>query len=333
MKRKYKKTKKGHARRNATIKRKKRTRRQRGGATVIVRNTDVPDHVARNGQDYNIIQVEYDDDDSIQQVFVGTARANIIFQTCGAMVHPPSGRVGEPRCDIVSYQPVNGTLAFYNPDKTIRLTYEGDFTDGRMHGHGKMTFNTHPVFQEYEGDFEHGMMHGRGTMVMKNGDRYVGGFQGDMMHGLGKMTFNTHPVFQEYEGGFEHGMMHGRGTMVMKNGDRYVGNFQEDMMHGTGTMTFQADHSRYEGDWDQGRMHGVGDVYDNTGNLVFKARFENNMPIERIEEEEEEEEEMEEEESAPAPALFGNPANIFQNPQQNTEQNIFGRRPGFFDPQ
>jgi hypothetical protein len=275
MNRKCKKTKKRHARRNATIKQKKRTRRQRGGAKVIVHNADVPDNDVLNGQEYNVIEAEYDDDDSIQQVFIGRARANIIFQTCGAMVGPLSGRVGAPRCDIVSYQPVNGSLAFYDPDKTIRRTYQGNFTDGRMHGRGKMTFNTHPVFQEYEGDFEHGMMHGRGTMVMKNGDRYIGDFQGDMMHG-------------------------------------------------TGTMTFQENDSRYEGDWDQGRMHGVGDVYDNTGNLVFKARFENNEPIERIEEEEE----MEEEESAP---LFENPGNIFQNPQQDTGQNIFGR-PNFFEP-
>jgi hypothetical protein len=279
MKRKYKKTKKGHARKNATIKRKKRTRRQRGGAKVIVHNTDAQDDVVRNGQEYNIIEMEYDDNDSIQQVFVGRARANIIFQTCGAMVGPLSGRVGEPRCDIVTYQPVNGTLAFYNPDKTIRRTYQGPLADGRMHGHGKMTFNTHPVFQEYEGNFEHGMMHGRGTMVMTNRDRYVG-------------------------------------------------DFHDDMMHGKGTMTFQENDSRYEGDWDQGRMHGVGDVYDNAGNLVFKARFENNEPIEQIEEEEE----TEEEESAPAPApLFENPGNIFQNPQQDTGQNIFGR-PNFFEP-
>jgi hypothetical protein len=261
MKRKYKKTKKGHARRNATIKRKKRTRRQRGGAKVIVHNWDVPDNDVRNGQDYNIMQVEYDDHDSIQHVFIGTARANIILQqTCGAMVGPLSGRVGEPRCDIFTYQPVNGTLAFYNPDKTIRRTYQGHLADGRMHGHGKMTFNTHPVFREYEGDFERGMMHGRGTMDMTNGDRYVGDFQGDMMHGTGTITFH--------------------------------------------------DGSRYVGDVVDGKMHGVGDVYDETGSLVFKARFENNEPIERIEEMEEEEEE--EEEPAPAP---------------------HSGRPGFFDPQ
>ena len=219
MKRKYKKTKKGHARRNATIKRRKRTRRQRGGAKVILQNMDVSDDFARNGQEYKVIQVEYDDHDSLQHVFIGKARASIMHQTCGAAIQPLVGRVGEPRCDIISYQAVDGPgiLASYNPNGTIRSTYHGNFGDGKMHGRGKYTFHTHPVFQEYEGDFNDGEMHGKGRMMMKNKDVYVGDFQHDLMHGRGALTF----TFKEdgsqdgsrYEGDFDNGRMHGHGKM------------------------------------------------------------------------------------------------------------------------
>ena len=275
MKRKYKKTKKGHARRNATIKRKKRTRRQRGGA--YIQNLELPEYVSPvDKREYNVIESDYYENGSIMYSLECKAKAIVVTvgNTCGASMCPPR----------VSYRVLDGPVTFktYQPDGTLHSTYVGDFEDGKMHGRGKYTFHTHPIFQEYEGEFDDGEMHGTGNMVMKNGDAYVG-------------------------------------------------EFQHDLMHGKGTMTFRENDSRYVGDWDQGRMHGVGDVYDNTGNKVFKARFENNKLIELIEQIEEEEEE-EEEAPAPAPAsLFENPANIFQNPQQNSG-NIFGtRRPGFFE--
>ncbi len=256
MKRKYKKTKKGHMRRNATIKRKKHTRRQHGGAYTT--NIEQPDgNFVRNGQEYNVIEVDYDDSGLPKYMFIGKARAIITHQTCGvgADAHTAAESMCPPN---ISYEVVNGILAFYNPDRTIRSTYTGDFVRGKMHGHGKHTFHTHLVFQEYEGDFENGEMHGTGKMVMKNRDVYDGNFQHDNMHGKGIMTFH--------------------------------------------------DGSRYEGDWDQGQMHGVGDVYDQTGNFLYKAIFENNEPVDEMEEE------MEEGEA----------------PQQQTHENT---RPAFFDPQ
>ena len=370
MKRKYKKTKKGHARRNATIKRKKRTRRQRGGAKVILQNMDVSDDFARNGQEYTVIRAEYDDHDSPQHVFVGKARASIMHQTCGAAFGPLVGRGGEPRCDIISYHANGpGILASYNPNRTIRSTYEGNFVDGKKQRHGKLTYsdgtvydgnwendarsgfgkltqppvkkNKHgetgyPAIYEghwannlksglgtkmyhdgsvYTGEWDNDAINGKGKMQYSDGDVYEGDFVNEQKHGHGKHTFHTHPVFQEYEGDFENGMMQGHGTMVMKNRDSYVGEVQDGEMHGKGTMIFH-DKTRYEGDWDQGRMHGRhGQFYDATGKMIYNGPVADNGPVE-------EEEEEEEEEEAPAPALFENPGNIFQNPQQNTG-NIF----------
>ena len=207
MKRKYKKTKKGHTRRNATIKRRKRTRRQRGGA--IVNNMDVPNERAINGNEYNIIETEkYDDHDSLKYMFIGKARAIVI--------HPPCGVAS--RCEpLVSYRIVDGPgiLTWYNPDRTIHSVYQGDFVDGKKHGHGKNTFNSHPDFGEYEGNFDEGIMQGHGKMVFKNGNVYNGDFHDDYIHGRGTMTFNDNT---RYEGDWEHGNMHGNGKFYDQEG-------------------------------------------------------------------------------------------------------------------
>lgn len=203
MKRKCKKTKKEHARRNATIKRRKRTRRQRGGATI--NNMDVPNELARDGTEYNVVEIEkYDEYDSLKYMFIGKARAIVMHQPCGVAL----------RCEpLVSYRIVDGPgiLTWYNPDRTIHSVYQGEFVDGKKHGRGKNTFNSHPDFEEYEGDFVDGVMHGRGKMVLKNRNVYVGDFNNDFMEGNGTMTYREDN--SRYEGDWAQGRMHGQGNV------------------------------------------------------------------------------------------------------------------------
>ena len=124
----------------------------------------------------------------------------------------------------VDYRVLDGPviLKTYQLNGTLHSTYAGDFENGKMHGHGKYTFHTHPVFQEYEGDFENGEMHGTGKMMMKNGDAYDGEFQHDLMHGRGKLTFafseDGSPDGSQYEGDFDEGRMHGHGKMYDDEG-------------------------------------------------------------------------------------------------------------------
>jgi len=210
MKRKYKKTKKGHARRNATIKRKKRTRRQRGGA--YIENIELPEYsYPIDKRDYNVIESDYYENGSIMYSLECKAKAIVmpVGHTCGESMCPPR----------VDYRVLDGPviLKTYQPDGTLHSTYVGDFEDGKMHGRGKYTFHTHPVFQEYEGEFNDGEMHGTGRMLMKNEDVYFGDFQHDLMHGRGTLRF----TFKEdgsqdgsrYEGDFDNGRMHGHGKM------------------------------------------------------------------------------------------------------------------------
>jgi len=214
MKRKYKKTKKEHARRNATIKRKKRTRRQRGGA--YIENVDLPYAIPMDKQVYKIVETDTYENGKPMYRLEGNARAIVI--------HPPCGV--ESRCDpLVSYSLIDGRVILntYEPNGTPHRTYVGDFEDGKMHGRGKYTFhNTHPVFKEYEGEFEDGEMHGKGKMIMTNEDVYVGDFQDDTMHGKGTLTFtfseDGSPDGSRYVGDFDNGRMHGHGKMYDDEG-------------------------------------------------------------------------------------------------------------------
>ena len=214
-----------------------------------------------------------------------------------AIVMPQSCGV-ESICEpLVSYRMTDGVLTWYNQDGTIHSVYQGEFVNGDKHGHGKNRFYSHEVFKEYEGEFDEGKMQGHGKMVLKNGDVYNGDFHDDYIHGKGTMTFHDNA---RYEGDWDHGNMHGKGT-----------------------MTFN-DNTRYEGDWDNGNMHGHGKFYDQEGTMKYDGPFANNGPV------------QEEEPAAPAapPTFANNPADIFQNSQQNPPQsgNIFGSRPNFFEP-
>jgi len=188
---------------------KTKTRRQHGGATI--NNMDVPNELARDGTEYNVVEIEkYDDYDSLKYLFIGKARAIVMHQPCGVA----------SRCEpLVSYRIVDGPgiLTWYNPDRTIHSVYQGNFVDGKKHGRGKNTFNSHPVFQEYEGDFENGEMHGTGKMMMKNGDSYDGNFHDNYMHGKGTMTFREDN--SRYEGDWDHGNMHGQGNVYDGQGN------------------------------------------------------------------------------------------------------------------
>jgi len=203
MKRKWSKSKKQRKHKNKKTHSKTKTRRQRGGA--IVNNMNVQDKFARDGQVYDVIETEtYDDSNSFKYIFIGKARAIVMHQPCGVA----------SRCEpLVSYRIVDGPgiLTWYNPDRTIHSVYQGNFVDGKKHGRGKNTFNSHPDFQEYEGYFDEGIMQGRGKMVLRNGNVYVGDFNDDYMHGKGTMTFREDN--SRYEGDWHHGNMHGQGNV------------------------------------------------------------------------------------------------------------------------
>ena len=359
MKRKYKKTKKGHARRNATIKRKKRTRRQRGGAPIV--------HVNLTGNmrpiDGNIY--EFNETDTYE---TGSPKYEYSGRARAIVMHPPCGV--ESRCEpLVSYTVVDGPCIYkrYEPDGTYS-TYEGTWVDSKKNGHGKLTYSDGTVYDGnweddamsgigkltqppvkneyglgchaiYDGHWANNLKSGRGTNVYHDCSVYTGEWVNDEINGKGKMQYSDGDV---YEGDFMNEEKHGSGKYTFHTHpvfQEYEGNFEDGMMQGQGKLLMK-NRDRYVGAFQNGMMHGKGIM-----NFHDKTRYEGDWDQGRMhghrgifydhEGKQIYDGPVANNGPAPAPAppapLFQNSANIFQNTQQNTG-NIFGRRPDFFGP-
>ncbi len=88
------------------------------------------------------------------------------------------------------------------PNRYFR--YEGQWRNGRKHGHGKLIMRDGSF---YEGDFINGEIEGKGTRFFAcDGRKYVGEFQGGECHGEGSLAYGDGST---YEGHFENNKREG----------------------------------------------------------------------------------------------------------------------------
>ncbi|XP_075697070.1 MORN repeat-containing protein 1 isoform X2 [Rhinoderma darwinii] len=148
--------------------------------------------------------------------------------------------------------------------------YEGEWKDGKKHGHGKLLFRDGSY---YEGEFVRGEITGNGLRYWATrGNTYSGEFQDGELHGHGVMKYKDG---ERYEGEFVFGIREGHGLLVDKDGRTYSGAFHNNRKHGDGQMTFQnSDH--YEGNWvlDQRQGHGVLHCVDGT---IYEGQWRNDV--------------------------------------------------------
>ncbi|CAN0479102.1 unnamed protein product [Ectocarpus sp. 12 AP-2014] len=118
-------------------------------------------------------------------------------------------------------------------DPQVHATYEGNYTDGKKAGTGKMTY---PNGDEYTGEWKDNAMEGEGTYVYKaTGDIYSGTWVANQKSGQGMYQF-----------GADDSTMHGtwvdgtitEGTWVFKDGTVYTGRFDGGRPKGEGTFAF-----------------------------------------------------------------------------------------------
>lgn len=102
--------------------------------------------------------------------------------------------------------------------KQIRVSYEGDFRDGKLHGQG---IYTNSNGSRSEGYFRDGKLHGQGLRIWPTGHRYEGGFKNGKLEGKGIYKFAAGDF---YEGEFIEGER-GKGVITPQYGESYtVGN-------------------------------------------------------------------------------------------------------------
>ena len=183
------------------------------------------------------------------------------------------------------------------------VTYEGDWVNGKCHGHGTLTNNDKTV--RYTGQWRDHMKHGRGEERIDD-ERYVGQFELNKRHGTGTVSlvdsgetvyegewkvgerdghgtsyWNVEGVnTKRYEGGWKDGERHGQGIAYDAIDGQavkaYEGEWEDGKRHGQGTMEY-ADGTRYEGDFKDGAQSGQGSLtVPDWG--VYEGPFLNGLP-------------------------------------------------------
>ncbi|XP_078281325.1 MORN repeat-containing protein 1-like isoform X2 [Rhinoraja longicauda] len=172
--------------------------------------------------------------------------------------------------------------------------YEGEWKDGKKHGHGKFLMKDGSYYEgelvngeiegngvrywassgnEYCGQFSQGEVHGCGVMKYFDGTMYEGDFNYGAREGHGALTDKEG---QMYRGSFHNHMKHGEGEIFYKNGDHYQGDWVVDRQQGHGVMKF-ADGSVYEGQWRNDLFNGQGSII-HCSSMVYDGMWINGRP-------------------------------------------------------
>ena len=147
--------------------------------------------------------------------------------------------------------------------------YEGEWVNGKLHGHGKVTF---PNQDTYEGQFKYGKKHGNGRLTCGS-ITYEGRFRNDSKHGNGTLTNSdgrimfkgtwrngtkhegkkTYPSGKYYDGSWYRNKKHGFGKEETTNGTSYTGQYVLGKRNGHGCMDWPSGDS-FDGYWQADKM-------------------------------------------------------------------------------
>ncbi|AVK75186.1 Morn repeat domain containing protein [Pandoravirus quercus] len=123
----------------------------------------------------------------------------------------------------------------------------GDLCVGRWYS-GKLHAGAYiwPDGQRYDGEFTDGRLHGRGSCTYVDGSHYDGEWVRGEKHGHGVMTYAGG---HKYEGTWAHNQRDGHGIYTWTDGGVYEGHYCRNRRQGRGTRTY-ADGSFIAGVWD-----------------------------------------------------------------------------------
>jgi hypothetical protein len=141
------------------------------------------------------------------------------------------------------------------PEPKESITWSGACAKGLVQGHGVVKWFQDGKFREQdEGNYHDGKLHGHGVSILANGDRYEGHWRDAQPNGHGILTLANG---DHYEGHWRDGKANGHGMLIHANGDRYDGDWRDDKQDGHGVST-RANGDRYDGDWRDGKVNGHG---------------------------------------------------------------------------
>ncbi|KAL5021284.1 hypothetical protein ScPMuIL_000439 [Solemya velum] len=173
--------------------------------------------------------------------------------------------------------------------------YEGQWKNGRKHGHGKLVMKDGSYYEgqfvngeiqgygyryyavshcKYSGQFYRGEANGKGKMCYRDGSLYEGDWKENKKEGIGTMKYRDSQLFQ---GAYHQNRRHGMGTMVYVNGDKYHGDWINDRRQGHGTLQMH-DGTVYEGQFLNDLIHGQGRMTHASG-MAYDGLWSNGAPV------------------------------------------------------
>ena len=146
-----------------------------------------------------------------------------------------------------------------NPMAGEVLTWSGDCVGGKASGSGQQVWQGSYGEEIYEGEYQDGKKHGHGVVTYNDGSRFLGEWRSGKRDSLGITIFANDDV---YEGEHQGRKLHGFGTMSYANGSHYVGEWMDGKHHGLGTYTDVLGKFRHEGEYKDGKRSGNGVVVE-----------------------------------------------------------------------
>ena len=135
--------------------------------------------------------------------------------------------------------------AFPQPNETV--SWSGSCgPDGRAVGRGTTEWRYNGKITIAEGDYRDGRLHGHGVVTTHTGDRYEGEWRKGQRHGWGTFLSSG----GDFEGEYRNNKKHGSGVERWANGDRYEGQYRDGRPDGFGEAWISG--ARYAGRWAAG---------------------------------------------------------------------------------
>jgi hypothetical protein len=158
-----------------------------------------------------------------------------------------------------------GTLRWDNGD-----VYTGSFFNGKLHGHGTLSFATNSATAVATTNNNNNNNNGEDPQPVTSGDaagggggEYVGEWECGYQHGTGTRRWTNGDV---YTGHYWNGQRTGEGRFYFANGDLYVGRWKNGVMDGAGRYYYRSG-QRFEGTFGRGKRVGKGKLQRTNGDI------------------------------------------------------------------
>ena len=177
--------------------------------------------------------------------------------------------------------PIEKGILYYNEDnKENKLSYEGDWNNGKMTGTGKIVWRDG---SSYIGSVVDGKRQGKGKYYYKsdienNRLSYEGDWNNDQMNGKGEIVWKDGA---RYKGSIRNGSRNGRGQDYYPDGSLMVSGkygyayYENNVINGNAIVYYINGRIEYEGGFRWGsHFDEYGKFYNEKGEIIFEGKME-----------------------------------------------------------